>query len=1047
MLKRLLTYCTLIGLSILLLGSSGSAQISITSPSNGDVSDLQSVFVAGIAPAGQQMLLEVNGTITDTTVVRPDGKFEFIGVNTPLGPVQFRTILRFANGTMQTAMRRIHVVGAPDSIRIRSLTAEQIADGRTPVSLKIDVVDKWGYNIAVDYFLTVEADSLKLNVIDVDPATPGIQVRLHHGTAVIEGVAPRQAGSYSVRFAMNDLTANAALDFSTPIQPLMLVGSVDGTASSLSTTGDLSQLNDRTSLSNGLHGDGRVAFYGRGSVWGDYLLTASYDNTRRQQDRLFKELDPDVLYSIYGDNSTVDYTAQTSSAFFAKLERNRSNILFGDFNTAFGQNELARYDRTFTGVRGHYENKTESADVFATLTDRAVRYEEIRGQGISGFYFLAKSNIVEGSEKVRIETRDKYHNEVVLSRAEKGRFGDYDIDYQQGTLYFKQPVTSLDASGNPVYIVITYESSDPGMPTNYVAGAQGEQEIMNGLRIGATAVTEQSQPKNYMLLGFNTKYKIDKMLSLNGEYAHGSNMNSEGSAWRVDGSLMPIEKLQLKSYYNSVEAGFVNQTMGAGGISSEQGSRKYGVGGSYDGLASMKIGAEYYHSLQKADNGDATINSVKGSVDRAISSIATIGVNAEHVTYDNAATNGTITSKQSTILGAKTSVKPTDRLTLSGQYEQSMGSSEADQVKPSATTLGAEYRVFDPVSLSLSQMFYGNGGNATLFGVSSDLGYGTTATARYSIGNAISGARNQMSIGLKNTLKVTDELTSNVSYERTRSLQHDLTQVQTENSDAVSAGLEYLPKAWYKASVKGEYAKTDQGEKYGFNFGGDVRLNTEFTLIDKFTYYKESRTIAQNIDSSNTFSGNTLAPEQIGTAMGNGSLNNISNIVGIAFRPVKFDWLNAIGKFEKKYMFNGMVSPRTSSDVSIVSLHTFIEPIERLEIGTKYAMKYAKEEAFGLSATTLTDFYLVRAEYDLNWKTFDVAAEYRLLNQREANNSKSGYSAEVGYGVFQNVRIGVGYNFVGTYDRDLVGYNYWSQGPFVTVRAKFTEKIMEMFNK
>ena len=54
---------------------------------------------------------------------------------------------------------------------------------------------------------------------------------------------------------------------------------------------------------------------------------------------------------------------------------------------------------------------------------------------------------------------------------------------------------------------------------------------------------------------------------------------------------------------------------------------------------------------------------------------------------------------------------------------------------------------------------------------------------------------------------------------------------------------------------------------------------------------------------------------------------------------------------------------------------------------------------------------------------------------------------EIGNGVFDNVRIGVGYNFVGTYDRDLVGYNYWSQGPFVTMRAKFTERVLEMFNK
>ncbi len=80
------------------------------------------------------------------------------------------------------------------------------------------------------------------------------------------------------------------------------------------------------------------------------------------------------------------------------------------------------------------------ADLFGSVTNRKVVQEEIRAQGISGYYYLSQNNLVTGSEKVRIEVRDRFHSEIVISRKEKSRYSDYDVDYPQGTLYFKQPV-------------------------------------------------------------------------------------------------------------------------------------------------------------------------------------------------------------------------------------------------------------------------------------------------------------------------------------------------------------------------------------------------------------------------------------------------------------------------------------------------------------------------------------------------------------------------------------------------------------------------------
>ncbi len=1026
--------------SLLLVGFGVDAQIDIKVPTEGMVSPYQNQFISGHAPAGWRIRLNINNMPVDSQTVRPDGVFEFIGVPSPFGPVTY-TVVTERNGIKYQAQRKIHILGPPDSI-IVDIPSDIPADGRTIIHGKAYVADKWGVKIPSGYPVTLRVDTLGILTPDNDPATPGIQLPFSNGEVNFDLQTTRDAGTYILTLSSNGISINKPVVLVTALEPLMLVGAANASGSLLNTKGDLSQLNDQRKFSDGFHDDGRLAFYGRGAIFDKYMLTASYDNQRHQQDRFYQEIDPDVLYSIYGDNSNVDYTAQTSSSVFVKIERNRSNLFYGDFNTGLAQNELARYDRTFTGIKGHYEDSTQNADVFATMTNRKVAQDEIRGEGISGFYFLKNSNIVTGSEKVRIETRDAYHSDVIINRTYKSRFNDYEIDYQQGTLFFKQPVQSIDATGNPIYIVVTYEAQS-GAPSNYVVGGQGEKEIAKGLTVGATAVTEERDPTNYTLYGFNTRYAMNSFVQASGQIARGADVNSKGNAWRLELATAPIDKLSLKTYYHRVESGFVNQTLGGGGTG-EIGSNKYGVSSSYGGIANTSLGAEYYRSMQDASRSIVTINSTTGTVEHSFGKFATGALKVENVRYETSSSDSTLSPdiRQSTILGAQTSVKPIEKLTLTGQYERSLATSHAE-VKPAVGTVGASYNIFKPVLLTAQYKFYETGGNAALFGISSNIGYGTAVTGRYEIGNGISGRRNQASIGLKNTTKITDDLTANVGYERTRALDRNLVEAKTADHDAFSLGLELIPKAAYKAAVKGEYAKDAQSVKRNFTFGGDVKLGADFTLLDKLTYYDETQT--QSLTASNQFWSAPLALNQSAATAGSGFLKRFSNSLGFAFRPVMYDWLNAIGKFDQKVEYNGFVSPEADYSASIISLHTFVEPIPYLEVGIKYALKYADEQSYGLRAKTLTDLYLARADYDLGWHNVDIAAEYRILSQREANDMRIGYSGEVGYVVMQNVRLGVGYNFVGSKERDLVDYTYWSRGPYLTVKMKFTEKILNYF--
>ena len=1040
---------------IILLAAASAAfgqKLVIVEPKPNTVSLLtrQAVIVNGAA--GRKVLLEVNGAPVDTGVVRIDGVCDFLGVPVPVGSIEFK--VSYIGAFTEADSVGIHVAGQPHSIEIVTDETTFLADGKSVTHFDLVVKDTFGVAIPSSYIITVKSDTGTIISPDMDPNEDGIQRKIENGKVGIDLQSPAQAAVATISASWGNAKAEKQVEFTTPIEPLMLVGSANGTVNSLHTGGLISDssfalLKDQHSISDGIHTDGRLAFYGRGSIWSNYLLTASYDNQRMQQDRLFKDLDPDVLYSIYGDNSNVDYTAQTSSPLFVKLEHNRSYLMFGDFNTAFAQNELARYDRSFTGVKAHYETKTDKVDAFGTVTDRQVVQKEIRGEGISGYYFLDNSNVFEGSEKVRIEVRDKLHSEVVLNRADKTRINDYQIDYVQGTLFFTQPVPSIDLNGNPVYIVVSYEAQS-GFPDNYVAGAQGEKEIAKGLTIGASAVTEERQPKNYTLLGANTGYTAGSSLKVIGEIAQGQDNEQHGAAWNVEASGSPIEQLNLKSYFRKVEAGFLNPTVGSGGLTDGLGgtsTERYGAGGTFEPLAGTKLTGDYYHTISQAATGTVTSNSVSGGIEHSFGSAVTSSLSVQNAQYESVSSDTLPEDKrQATLVDAKTTVHATNRLNLTGEYVDNLGSSSEDAIQPSVGTIGADYRIIDPVTLSLEEKIYQGSGNSSVVGLSSSVGFGTTVTGKYELGNGISGRRNEASIGLKNTTKLTDDLTSELMYEKTRDLDRNVLETATPDHNSFSLGLEYLPKASYKATIKGEIASDGQSTKRDLTFGGDLRLARDFTLIEKLTYYEEVR--SQSQDTTNSFAGGTLSAnplDQIGTPLSSGILKNFHNTIGIAYRPVAWDWLNAIGKFEQKLTYNGMVSPETYDNAQIVSLHTFIEPFRRLEMGLKYALKLDDETSYGLTAKTMTDFYLLHAEYDLNWHNFDVAGEYRVLNQHDANDAKVGYSAELGYVLLQNVHVAVGYNFIGNKDRDLVEYTYWSKGPYVTMGVKFTEKIFNSF--
>src|SRR3569832_1736711 len=186
----------------------------------------------------------------------------------------------------------------------------------------------------------------------------------------------------------------------------------------------------------------------------------AFDSAREMQDardRLKGVIEPDRFFLLFGVGGEQRFEAASQNKLYLKIERRQFVALFGDFDTGFTVTELTRYNRSLSGVRSDFAGEHVSVSGFAARTDTGLVQDELRGDGTSGLYRLSRAPIVIGSDKLHIEVRDRFEITRVVESHELSRFIDYDLDFERGTVFFKEPVQSRDAAQNPKNNVVDYE--------------------------------------------------------------------------------------------------------------------------------------------------------------------------------------------------------------------------------------------------------------------------------------------------------------------------------------------------------------------------------------------------------------------------------------------------------------------------------------------------------------------------------------------------------------------------------------------------------------
>ena len=373
--------------------------------------------------------------------------------------------------------------------------------------------------------------------------------------------------------------------------------------------------------------NGRLAFYLKGKVQGDTLLTASAD-TRDQPIRhlfsnfdskdpryLLRNLDPNRYYPVYGDDSTLTEDAPTRGKFYVRIDRGDSNIMWGNFKTSITGTEFLRYERGLYGARAQtktvestkYGERRGQVEVFAAEPGTLGARDVFRGTGGS-LYYMSRQNITEGSERVTIETRDQ-NTGLVLKTQALAATQDYDVNYLQGRIILKNALSSTGSSefivrtgslsGVEQYVVVNYEYA-PSLQANRdkAFGGRASYWINDHVQVGATGYDQAAAAEKVAIAGADitvrasagTYVKLEtarstgtgsgENVSVDGGFTFSNRISSGAPAWarRLEAGIDLGEVIKgadgrVAAFYKEKDAGF----SGPGELTLNRGGREMGI--------------------------------------------------------------------------------------------------------------------------------------------------------------------------------------------------------------------------------------------------------------------------------------------------------------------------------------------------------------------------------------------------------------------------------------------------------------------------------------
>jgi uncharacterized repeat protein (TIGR01451 family) len=964
----------------------------------------------------------------------------WIGIDLQDGDNTLVAIVRDASGgEVSRLTRAVHFAGGAVRAEFVAEQSTLIADGKTKPVIALRMFDAAGkparpgtvgaFSVDAPYRSWWEVQALQENQITfVGPREPTFQVD-DDGLARLELEPSTQTGNITVRLRFNERqTQDLRMWLAPQARDWILVGLAEGTAAHKSIADNMQSARDAGIEEEGYAQDGRVAFFAKGRIKGDFLLTMAFDSARERKvedPRLLGAIEPDKYYTVYGDGAEQRFEAASQEKLYVKLERQQFMALFGDFETGLTITELSRYSRTLTGFKSDFAGEVFSYSTFAAQTDQGFVKDELLGDGTSGLYRLSTGNIIANSDKIRIEVRDRFRSEVIVESRTLTRFIDYSIDYFNGTVFFKQPVASRDANFNPQFIIAEYEVLQ-GAKEQIVAGGRGAMKLFDDrVEVGASYMQEGADAGDTRLAGTDIKVKVFENTTLRAEVARSESDNPlrqpEADAYFTEIKHVS-ERVDASVYHRQQDSdfGFGQQ------LSTETGTRKTGLDGRVKLTDTLSLRTEAYQQLvlpttplmneaeRQSASAELRHETSRYGVGAGVRHVSDEGLGNEKLVSDLANLNGNIQLFNNRVL-------------LKAAHDWSLNDDAQSADFPARSVVGVDYKLTNATTL-FSEYEHTEGAE-----IESDMtrvGFRSSPWARAQLSSSLNqqyseyGPRTFANMGLMQGWQINDRWSMDFGADQNKTIRGSNLQPFNARVPLASGS---LTEDFFATSIAAAY----RGDAWTMNSRVEHRdsdLETRWTYVGG--YYREP---SEGHAFSLAAQYMTSDPKASLTATRNDMTAALVRM-GWAYRPVDSKWivldrldikrdsrLDTLGEFESTRVINNTNINWQADQRTQVGV----------QIGGRYVVSTFDGDRYA-GNSSLLGFDIRR---DLSAR-FDIGLHGTQLNSWKSGTSDTSVGLDVGITIARNMWVSVGYNFQGFNDRDFEASRYTAQGPFLKLRIK-----------
>jgi hypothetical protein len=1028
--------------------------------------------------------------VGQTTVDSSRGRTQQIWYGVVLDPGENRLEVRRAGQTTALTQTVVQVGGKAVTLQLTPVESRVPADGRSTVTIQGELLDAQGNPSAQRAVVTLLTTQGQFLGDDAYPEQSGFQVRVDQGQFTATLQSNLMAGAVRIRALSSNLEAFTQVSFETELRPTLLTGVVDlrlgarGTdfygsfRDFLPADGD-----NRTQL------DLRGAAFAVGSL-GDWRFTGALRTDRALNqacdgtNTLFRPVqDCDRTYPTYGDNSTHEVLAPSTDSLYLRLERTSpvpdagvDHVMWGDYRTpelATSSQQFSAIARNLYGFSANYNlGNLQLTGLYANNLQGFQR-DTLSPDGTSGFYFLSRRLLVPGSESVFLEWEELNRPGTVVRRQSLSRGPDYEIDYDRGTLRFRQPIlrTALGDNNQILIqrIVATYQYEGESGGT-LVGGRLRYHLDRNPTQpswLGSTFVQENRGSQQFQLIGADALISFGTTGNLIAEAAQSRNSLEtvrpvQGEAYRVEVQNAFTPNLAGRAYWQSVSPGFTNNAT----TSFVPGQTRYGaeVQAQVSDTTRLRVQVDHEDNYGVAPRPLDDLRSLIAPGTQATpgaavdNSLTTVSAGLTQQLGDGQAAvdwiyrNRTDRIAPETWSGSSHQVRSqlrlpiSDRLTFNALNETTI-IGDTDSLSPNRSLLGLDWRVLPGVNLGVTHQILDGGQferatlNSLNLSAEHTLGSDTRLFGRTSLFDQGGMAG---SVGINQGISLTPGLRMDLGLEH----------VFSNDGLITAAGSQFAQPYAVGQAASGLGVTGGTSYTVGLAYSGDPLFQADARLE-----HRTSGAGSNTVISANARGQLTPALTAVGhyhqARSANPRFNALGDTVnlrlGLAYRDPDSDVFNGLLRYE--FRQNPATIPETlligagtGAQEHLLALEGIYAPSWQWELYGKFAVRhstsYLAADLVGASTISLAQ---MRGTYRLG-ESWDLVGEARWLSQGSTGYSETGFALEASYYLSPQLRLSGGYSFGRAHDRDL-SRDRSASGPYLGLTLKLDNQLLQGFGQ